>query len=441
MREGKKPGLWDNIHAKRKRIKAGSGERMRKPGSEGAPTAQDFKDASEDIKELSNKTLQSYMSKASDARGHRKLSTKKVDNRYKGVATASKKLAAESTDAYGKSMERIADKKKKDAITTSDKDKLKKLSDMMKRANEETKPIKLRGFGPKGEKGNMGSSVARSHLMKKDTLIANPKTQKVSKVTSSRAKSAVKKGFVYAEDTNEGAMSRLDVQRQERERLGKDKVKGSGLKTYKKKTSEPSRSLSRIENVEEAKFGSEHGYKISHEKSVRGGYRAKLVNPQGKVSYLGGTSYKKPSHAKGEAQAYHDKYFNSTGMKNNDRGAERAVHDYRQKNKQHVHEGTTMLSFMEVAGQRGRPKKGEGSESDKHIIMQLRSVQDLHRMGGDKHVQFSGGQKAKVKPHHVNAILQAHDKLNPDGKRRLRVAIGRHPQGLHKVATALTKKR
>jgi len=31
-------GLWDNIHAKQKRIKAGSGERMRKPGSKGAPT-------------------------------------------------------------------------------------------------------------------------------------------------------------------------------------------------------------------------------------------------------------------------------------------------------------------------------------------------------------------------------------------------------------------
>jgi hypothetical protein len=35
--EGKR-GLWDNIHAKRARIKAGSGERMRKPGSKGAPT-------------------------------------------------------------------------------------------------------------------------------------------------------------------------------------------------------------------------------------------------------------------------------------------------------------------------------------------------------------------------------------------------------------------
>lgn len=38
-------GLWDNIHAKRKRIKAGSGERMRKPGSEGAPTPKDLKNS------------------------------------------------------------------------------------------------------------------------------------------------------------------------------------------------------------------------------------------------------------------------------------------------------------------------------------------------------------------------------------------------------------
>ena len=32
-----KPGLWANIHAKRARIKAGSGEKMRSPGSTGWP--------------------------------------------------------------------------------------------------------------------------------------------------------------------------------------------------------------------------------------------------------------------------------------------------------------------------------------------------------------------------------------------------------------------
>ncbi len=46
----KKSGLYANIHAKRKRIKAGSKERMRKPGSKGAPTAKAFKDSAKTAK-------------------------------------------------------------------------------------------------------------------------------------------------------------------------------------------------------------------------------------------------------------------------------------------------------------------------------------------------------------------------------------------------------
>lgn len=38
-----KKGLYANVWAKRKRIKAGSGERMRKPGAKGAPTAKAWK--------------------------------------------------------------------------------------------------------------------------------------------------------------------------------------------------------------------------------------------------------------------------------------------------------------------------------------------------------------------------------------------------------------
>jgi hypothetical protein len=37
-----KPGLYANIHAKKKRIAAGSGEKMRKVGTKGAPTAKAF---------------------------------------------------------------------------------------------------------------------------------------------------------------------------------------------------------------------------------------------------------------------------------------------------------------------------------------------------------------------------------------------------------------
>ena len=40
-----KTGLYANINAKKKRIAMGSGEKMRKVGSKGAPTAMNFKEA------------------------------------------------------------------------------------------------------------------------------------------------------------------------------------------------------------------------------------------------------------------------------------------------------------------------------------------------------------------------------------------------------------
>ena len=43
-------GLYANIHAKRKRIAAGSGEKMRKPGSKGAPKAKNFRAAAKTAK-------------------------------------------------------------------------------------------------------------------------------------------------------------------------------------------------------------------------------------------------------------------------------------------------------------------------------------------------------------------------------------------------------
>lgn len=45
-----KKGLYENIRAKKARIAAGSDERMRKPGSKGAPSASDFRDAAKTAK-------------------------------------------------------------------------------------------------------------------------------------------------------------------------------------------------------------------------------------------------------------------------------------------------------------------------------------------------------------------------------------------------------
>lgn len=74
LEEGKTgPGLWANIHKKQNRIKNGSGEHMRKPGSKGAPTSANFKAAAKTegmsakikpIQELSSATLDRYKEKA-----------------------------------------------------------------------------------------------------------------------------------------------------------------------------------------------------------------------------------------------------------------------------------------------------------------------------------------------------------------------------------------
>jgi hypothetical protein len=45
-----KKGLYANIHAKKERIAAGSGEKMRKVGAKGAPTAKAFKESAKTAK-------------------------------------------------------------------------------------------------------------------------------------------------------------------------------------------------------------------------------------------------------------------------------------------------------------------------------------------------------------------------------------------------------
>lgn len=50
-----KNGLYANIHAKRERIKEGSGEKMRKPGTKGAPTAKAFKQSAKTAKKTKGK--------------------------------------------------------------------------------------------------------------------------------------------------------------------------------------------------------------------------------------------------------------------------------------------------------------------------------------------------------------------------------------------------
>lgn len=129
--EGKRPGLWDNIHAKRKRIKSGSKERMRTPGSKGAPTAQDFKDAAESyIAELETDTVKSAYDKRkkqefdssykadsyqSDAE---RQNTKQGEKNKRGLANQQRKIADKAS--RGKALANRALKRKGYSMGASD---------------------------------------------------------------------------------------------------------------------------------------------------------------------------------------------------------------------------------------------------------------------------------------------------------------------------------
>lgn len=85
-----KQGLWANIHAKRKRIKAGSGERMRKPGSKGAPTDADFKAAQNEELDVQDSDDYKTTKSGRKVKAHRIVFNKGEDDR-KGVTENMKK--------------------------------------------------------------------------------------------------------------------------------------------------------------------------------------------------------------------------------------------------------------------------------------------------------------------------------------------------------------
>lgn len=56
-------GLYENIHRKRERIKAGSGEKMRKVGEKGAPTAEAFKESAKTAKKTRREHIEDACTK------------------------------------------------------------------------------------------------------------------------------------------------------------------------------------------------------------------------------------------------------------------------------------------------------------------------------------------------------------------------------------------
>jgi hypothetical protein len=105
-----KRGLWDNIHAKRERIKHGSGEHMRKPGAKGAPTSAALKNSQ--TKE--DYTGTEKVSKNSDDASSRFVGTNSLTDVYKkstpGYTNTIKRVVKEHCECIKQMKEDAKDK-------------------------------------------------------------------------------------------------------------------------------------------------------------------------------------------------------------------------------------------------------------------------------------------------------------------------------------------
>jgi hypothetical protein len=305
----------------------------------------------------------------------KKTTSNSSEYKKKTTAPARSLSRMESTDAYKKTMDALRDKKKKDAISTSDKQKLGAVAALMKRANEqnEIEEVKV--------PANYAQMMAKKK--KKDAISTSDKHNEYN--VSVKGEGGVRVKAKTPKHAASKAFQKLGVAQRHRSNI--------------KHTVTPHKEEVQVDEYITGK-------QIRMAKGIAN-------DPRHKGGDMTGASKKMEKIKKGLSN--HPAVAKALRTANEER--------------------ESILSFMEVAGQRGRPKRGESGESDQHIIMQLRSAQDL---GGNRDIKFSNQKSAKVHPTHIDKILKAHDTLKmPRDKRRLRVAIGRSHEHLKRVADAL----
>ena len=333
-----KRGLWDNIHAKRKRIKAGSGERMRKPGSKGAPTDADFKAASEAVDPGLEDELMSQRQGESGKKW-------RVERAGKIVGTYSSKDKAD-VKAMKHPLNKVVAKEEAEQIDELSKSTL--------------------GSYIKKAAGSVGQEAITAGLKIKTG--ENPtknlnKTLRRQKGIEIAANKLTKEEQEFIDSLNNDMFEEIDIAE-------------ANLKVG-----------DYMATSEKSKF---------HDK----GYRPHLKNPQGKTSYLASVAYKTPEHAAGEAAAYHKGYTSGPG-KASERGADDAVRAYRHKNKEHMHEEVELEEGRGRPPKEGsaawKARQGKADEDMVALGMQLRKAKSIN-----KKVRFMDGKEHDIHPNHIS---------------------------------------
>jgi len=248
MNEGKR-GLWDNIHAKRERIKAGSGERMRKPGSEGAPSAADLKNSRTEEVELIGDVNANQIKKDLDSG----MSHDAVIGKHANKRTT-------NTDAIRKVIKQHAwDKRmKKEEVEL---DEATYFVHTANKAHHVNKKI------PTGKKDAMGQALMTSKVVKSfpygDTQSkqTSPDQHKAAHAHAKKLNASMKEGVESIDEISSDMAYRYLKGKRERDYDISADGKSSKLKkpmTYAKMNKDAKSSIRAIRTIEKAKKGILH---------------------------------------------------------------------------------------------------------------------------------------------------------------------------------------
>jgi hypothetical protein len=418
------------------------------------------------IDEISTKRALDYMDRASDARGHKNMSTAKQDKRYKSMALAHEKIRARrakvptteemdfETEGYVPTNDMPTDKDRNTAAKVAELLKRERDAKKMKKEEveqiDELSPERLAKYKKQAEKqsGSLMKTM-RKHFNKADRVgiggAANTeKSQKHTELGRAAYSKALKR-------TAGAAMASSKLTKEEQEfidALNNDMFEEVDIAEANLKVGDHTATS------EKSRF---------HDK----GYRPHLKNPQGKTSYLAGVAYKTPEHAAGEAAAYHKGYTSGPG-KASERGADDAVRAYRSKNKAHMHSEEKRKEDTENLDEaRGRPKKAGQMDytvhpKTKEKLMHnnpahMKRIENLYRIGtlerpkreagqnvitqlrkastsmrGGETINFTHGTAKHVSGTHAAKLLDKHASMKPAEKEAFQKEIGHSHEKLKK---------
>ena len=336
----------------------------------------------DNIDELSSKTLSNYVRKASDARGHKKLSTAKQDKRYSGVARAGRKL-----DKKLESVDEAAAPKFTFAVYNKD--------GKLHGATTSEKEAKSMAFRIKGKFKKLDKPMKQTDIDKK--MAMNEGSMELA-MPDYPEQDKMKVKFAKKEDTMSRA--RETKRLKDKHASEREQERAAAKRVTSSTTSTGNRSVSVTRTRSEQIIAKHTDENLVEELSTL--EKRKYMNLK-KRAKSGDRTAKKQLDAFEKANADAIKMGKGSAAKSKKGNATK-------KGAADPHSG---------AGYSG---KASEKGSDDHIIMQLRKAQDVK---GNMDIKVTPtGKTVRVPLSLINKVLDRHDRMTkPDEKRKLRVLL------------------